>query len=1433
MMDNVLLFMSPCLTLSEYASKEPDYFTSNTTMFLLPGNHTLESNLTLAHLNVLSIVANCSDTVILTCNESTMLGFEHISQLQISDISFLDCAGTAVKSVDQFTVVGCNFTGKVAIGTGLNLVNVTHGNIIRNSFHSLTSTYGGALAIDASSNISISNSMFDHNVALDGGAVYTESAVAVYNSVFSNNVASHRFGGAVYVHYATGVTVISNSMFGNNSISMNSRGCNGCVGGGAVTVIHNTTILQSYPTTLLVMGSVFTNNTAYGAGALGVDLVTTSIVNSNFSYNSAIYNSGGSILANRCTLTIDNAIFTGNKAEYLGGAINAGVISESESKNISIENSIFRDNVANSGGAICVSTVLSNVTLNNSNFYGNNASVFGGALYFYMAVVEMSHTTFTCNVASKGSVLYIRGRGDSSIRSLGLLKVHNNTAKLAGSFFVVDCSVFLYGYTEFSENIGSLFAIASSVSFFGHTRMFRNSYNFNTNNGRLQEGGSVTSFQSEVIFNDVTEFEQNNSTKGGAISALESTLSMNHNVTIKDNTALFGGGIYLYQSDLYVQGNSCLILNNTAIDGGGIYAVSSSIKLIYGSLYFERNSAARGGGTFLESNAKLYVIKYRYECDGSFLPNVNRTRKLCAYHNKSRYLSFVYNSAECEGGAIYVTDEASSGVCASTPYTTTAQSQESECFFQSLALYENPSIVYDNTDVSTLINLVNTNFVNNTAKSTGAILFGGLLDRCTVSLFSEVLLRYLDLPFIPSYDSVKYFYNISNIKQETSDLSSHPVRVCFCEKYRSQPNCDYTPNTITAMKGKTIKVRIAAVDQMNRTIPARIRGYISSGVGGLGPRQTIQNASGNCVESLEYNITSPNSSVHLNLYAEGPCKDIGISKSVVKVEFTPCHCAVGLVPTDSDCYCVCDPRLFPYITECFNENGTLLRQGDFWIDSVDTTNGNTGFVISPHCPFDYCHLPAQPVYLNLSDLTGADKQCAFNRSGMLCGACAEGLSLTLGNSHCASCTNNWLALLILFALAGILLVGLLIACNLTVAVGTINGLVFFANIIAANWSVFLPSDTPKIFVLFIAWINLDLGIETCFYDGMDGYAKVWLQSLFPIYIIFLVGMIIWISEHSTRFAKLFIGRNPVATLATLILLSYTKLLRTIIASLSFSRLKYPDNSTETVWLYDANVSYLKGKHVPLFIAAMLILVIGIGYTLFLLLWKWRRYYSFKKTLSWVRNTKVYSFMDAYNAPFNAKHSYWTGLLLLIRGLLYLISALNVLGDPKINMLCICVVLGALFIFKEIMTTNNIYKKWCLNSLESVFMFNLFLFTVSTLYIQESKGDQRVLTCISLGVTFVLFLGILVYHMFMFTFPGLQKPIKKLLFNRDQTTNESSKLLGFESSYLKRTPAAELRKPLDLIDDSYDKSNGQGGPMGHNQLQQTPTHSVIDGIPNMN
>ena len=161
------------------------------------------------------------------------------------------------------------------------------------------------------------------------------------------------------------------------------------------------------------------------------------------------------------------------------------------------------------------------------------------------------------------------------------------------------------------------------------------------------------------------------------------------------------------------------------------------------------------------------------------------------------------------------------------------------------------------------------------------------------------------------------------------------------------------------------------------------------------------------------------------------------------------------VPAQLDstiCTCDCDFKLNNFISECYQENRTLVREGTFWIAYLNTSNVNSTeyeYLIHPQCPLDYCYPSTTRVYINLDVEFGSDKQCAFNRVGILCGKCLPGFSLSLGSSHCIQCKIYWhlvcLAIIITTLLAGIALVILLLALNLTTATGTINGIIFYAT----------------------------------------------------------------------------------------------------------------------------------------------------------------------------------------------------------------------------------------------------------------------------------------------------------------------------------------------------------------------------------------------------
>lgn len=213
----------------------------------------------------------------------------------------------------------------------------------------------------------------------------------------------------------------------------------------------------------------------------------------------------------------------------------------------------------------------------------------------------------------------------------------------------------------------------------------------------------------------------------------------------------------------------------------------------------------------------------------------------------------------------------------------------------------------------------------------------------------------------------------------------------------------------------------------------------------------------------------------LLLYPDGPCKDAKLSQRNLHIQFLPCVCPIGFIqnPTkESKCDCECDKALLPYISNCTPQTQELVRESNIWITYVNSTIN--GYLLQPHCLMDYCHQPNKRVFINLNIENGSDSQCALERSGLLCGICRQGLSLSLGGSLCLSCPSYWpemfIAILVAAFLSGIALITLILCLNLTVAVRSINGIIFYANIVGANKSTLFPFTMPgaKFLSLFIS-----------------------------------------------------------------------------------------------------------------------------------------------------------------------------------------------------------------------------------------------------------------------------------------------------------------------------------------------------------------------------
>ena len=404
------------------------------------------------------------------------------------------------------------------------------------------------------------------------------------------------------------------------------------------------------------------------------------------------------------------------------------------------------------------------------------------------------------------------------------------------------------------------------------------------------------------------------------------------------------------------------------------------------------------------------------------------------------------------------------------------------------------------------------------------------------------------------------------------------------------------------------------------------------------------------------------------------------------------------------------------------------------------------------------------------------EQCDFQRSGVLCGGCRPGLSLTLGTSQCMKCSNMYLFLLIPFVLAGVGLVVILLKCNLTVSTGTINGLIFYANIVHANHSIYFPQGSKNFFIkllsVFIAWLNLDLGIEVCFAEKLDTYRRTWLQFVFPAYIWLLVLLLTIVSRYSITVSRLS-GTNTISVLATLFILSYAKLLRTTFNSFSTTTIIGSNNAYSSVWLLDGNHTFLSWPHWALFVAAVLVLTFHlVPFTLLVLLSPLLQANSDLRLLSWV--PKFQPLFDSYQGPYKIKFRYWTGLMLLARMVLFIFFNVNVLGNPKANMLA--VIITTTVILAIWLKVSRVYKNKAPNALELIFLVNLLLFSASSLYLicsssttNASTTSQEILVYFMAGSTLFIFICIVIFHCYI----GIKNSILARKFLDNLKTKKTS------------------------------------------------------------
>ena len=640
-------------------------------------------------------------------------------------------------------------------------------------------------------------------------------------------------------------------------------------------------------------------------------------------------------------------------------------------------------------------------------------------------------------------------------------------------------------------------------------------------------------------------------------------------------------------------------------------------------------------------------------------------------------------------------------------------------------------------------------FIGNHAHRGGGLFSNSILSRCPIEVVSNntnITVWFVNNNATSGTDvfgtDIDYYCKALNIFNSNVIQTTEPVKVCFC----TDDICSLTsPAMQSVFPGQKVNFFVALWGFGYNTTYTITDGSLMLRINADTHVQAIEPR---CFH-VSYQPNTPAQNQRYDLVLTITKTIPLISVQPLTVPFFVLPCPIGFQFSSKQRKCVCSAIISSTNdTKCDIETLKITRSGLTWIGPYNAVISDAHVpiaqnmcLIEEHCLF--CN-PANISFL----LNDTDLQCQQNRSGTLCRSCRAGFSLVLSTNECKECADdNNIALIIPFALVGIALVVFLIVLNLTVSVGTLYGLLFTANIIKLYKPVFVGDQTTApFFSQIVSWLNLDFGIEVCFYSSMDKYAKTWFQFAFPFYMWIIIIVIIIVCQKSIRISKL-IGSNVVPVLATLLLLSYTKLLYTVITVLSKQtlKLKCAENKSVslTVWYGNPNLQYGQDKHLYLLLFSLLVLVaFCIPYTLFLLCNTFFEKYLSKYKLCSFCN-KIKPVLDAHNGPMKDKYRFWPGLLLVARlPVLLTVTLVNDVIESR-SLLLFVLLLVLVFLFSLAYCFGGVYSNPVVNVIEAWFLLIPSAMVASAIITREVKYYN-----IAIGLFVVSFIGVMAYHFYL-------------------------------------------------------------------------------------
>ena len=546
-------------------------------------------------------------------------------------------------------------------------------------------------------------------------------------------------------------------------------------------------------------------------------------------------------------------------------------------------------------------------------------------------------------------------------------------------------------------------------------------------------------------------------------------------------------------------------------------------------------------------------------------------------------------------------------------------------------------------------------------------------------------------------------------------------------------------NHSTIIPGQSITIGVAAFDQFDQYAPTVVTSTVlcnSCNTTSLIGNSGYVFLGEDNITDVSFRILGPeNQTVIVGIYSIDSFADTQFTIQVSQ-------CSPGFIYNHFSSNCSCIEKLMNEGIKCDVDTQTLEVPNHLWMGPINEEDNTVDLV--HECVLDYCHPGSRTVPPGEYEV-----QCAegYNRTGLLCGTCVQGYSTVFGTNRCLKCSNTYLVLIVVFIVAGILLVLAISLLKITVTRGYLNGILFYCNVISLYANIFAPGDSTYTFFIFISLLNNTLGIDACFYDGMDALARTGLQLLFPAYLFLLMGLITVLARSKYRCSKCFINSkfNANEMFGTLLILCYSSILESCIEILGVVRVQTLAGDTLIRWVVDPTVPYFHGWHGVLgAIAIILVLLYTALFPLVLLF----------PTYVYQYLPKLKPFFDALYNPFKKEFRFWLAFRLILRSI-PLVLAVFVRYPLNVFILAIC-----LIVLHYIQLFAKPFQTTAVNITDGFLLMNAIILTLGALFFDSAlntaseENQSTILTQHTrfsyaiISTAYAVFLCILLYYIYL-------------------------------------------------------------------------------------